>query len=133
MPWYREKATVVKIGSLHKLASCAIEQLPEDLDLVNGSSLDGRGTRKGRLRGGFDFTGTAVDQERHNEGAGEEEREGGTGQAMLRGGSPRASCSFLLSASLSSRLCGLRTPSAPMTSLRARAALVWGRSLAGRR
>lgn len=45
--------------------------------------------------------------------------------------SPRASCSFLSSASRSVLLCLLRTPRALMTSLLARAAEVSGRSFAG--
>lgn len=45
--------------------------------------------------------------------------------------SPRASCSFLSSASRSVLLCLLRTPRALMTNLLARAAEVSGRSFAG--
>lgn len=46
---------------------------------------------------------------------------------------PLASCSFFRSASLCSLVRLLFTPRAPITSLRASIALVWGLSLAGRR
>lgn len=59
------------------------------------------------------------------------ENPGSAGRGSRGQSSPRASCSFLRSASRWAGVWGLRTPRAPITRRRARAADVSGRSLAG--